>query len=108
MNRDLTNGPGPMKWEWDEAKRLDNIRKHGIDFRDAPAVFKGPMLVRLDDRVDYGEDRWVGLGLLGEGLVVVVYTENDESIRFISARKANQHERRRFEQTLPDGLEPTG
>lgn len=52
-----------MKFEWDENKRRENIRKHGIDFHDVPMVFDGPMLVRLDTRTDYGEeDRWIGNG----------------------------------------------
>lgn len=97
------------RFEWDENKRLENIRRHRIDFRDVRNVFKAPMLNRLDDRVDYGEDRWVGLGTLGKGIVVVVYTEREEEmIRIISARKANRHEHIRFHQELHDGLGPFG
>ncbi len=58
-----------MRYEWDEGKRETNVRKHGIDFRDVPAVFEGPMLSRQDDRTTYGEERWIGLGLLGTGIV---------------------------------------
>lgn len=46
-----------MRFEWNEQKRRDNIRKHGFDFRDARKVFNLPMLVALDDRKEYGEDR---------------------------------------------------
>ena len=63
------------------------------------------MLVLLDDRKDYGEDRWIGIGLLRSRFVVVVYTERDEdTIRIISLRKALSHERARYEQALRDEL----
>lgn len=90
-----------MQFEWDEAKNLENIRKHKIDFADVPAMFEGEMLVELDDRFEYGEERWVGIGFLGPGVAVVVWTEQkDNRIRIISARRANRYERKRFEQYL--------
>ncbi|PSR16193.1 hypothetical protein C8255_19145 [filamentous cyanobacterium CCP3] len=90
-----------MQFEWDEAKNLENIRKHEIDFADVPEMFEGPMLVELDDRLDYGEDRWLGIGLLGNGVAVVVWTERqNDVIRLISARRANRHERQRLRQYL--------
>ncbi|MDQ1248953.1 MAG: uncharacterized protein QG597_3327, partial [Actinomycetota bacterium] len=81
-----------MKFEWDEAKRHENIISHGIDFVDVPAVFNGPMLVQLDTRHDYGEDRWIGVGLLRSLVAVVVYVEweDEETIRIISARRATR------------------
>jgi uncharacterized DUF497 family protein len=98
-----------MRFEWDDAKRKENIRKHGIDFLDVPSVFDVPTLRRLDKRESYGEDRWVLLGFLGPGIVVVVYTERGhEVIRIISARKANRHERKQFEKGLPDRLDSAG
>ncbi len=91
-----------MRFEWDEQKRKVNIRKHGFDFADAKQVFAGPMLVRLDMRQDYGEDRWIGIGITHGRVVVVVYTERDdgETIRIISLRKALKHERKRFEKAI--------
>ena len=90
-----------MQFEWDEAKNLENIRKHEIDFADIPELFEGPMLVELDDRFDYGKDRWSGIGLLGNGVAVVVWTERqNDVIRIISARRANRHERQRLKQYL--------
>jgi uncharacterized DUF497 family protein len=93
---------GTIRYEWDESKRRSNIYKHGFDFRDAHEIFDGPMLVRLDTRFEYGEDRWVGLGFLRETTVVIVYTEASESNtrRVISLRKALSHERKRFEEYL--------
>jgi len=64
-----------MKFEWDERKNQSNLIKHGFDFAHAPGIFNSPMLVELDDREDYGEDRWIGIGLLSGRVVVVVYTE---------------------------------
>ncbi|WP_414755048.1 BrnT family toxin [Anabaena sp. CCY 9910] len=90
-----------MRFEWDEAKNLENIRKHEIDFADVPQMFESSMFVELDDRFDYGEDHWLGIGFLGNGVAVVVWTERqNEVIRIISARRANRYERQRFEQYL--------
>lgn len=90
-----------MQFEWDEAKNIENIRKHKIDFADVPTMFDGSMLIELDDRFDYGEDRWFGIGFLGNGVAVVVWTERQGNvIRIISARRANRYERKRFEQYL--------
>ena len=90
-----------MQFEWDEAKNLENIRKHEIDFADVPPMFDGEMLIELDDRFDYGEDRCFGIGFLGSGIAVIVWTERRKNIiRVISARRANRHEQKRFEQYL--------
>jgi uncharacterized DUF497 family protein len=53
-----------MQYEWDEQKRLSNAGKHGIDFRDAVEIFAGDTVLMEDDRFDYGERRFVSLGLL--------------------------------------------
>jgi uncharacterized DUF497 family protein len=94
-----------VKFEWDEDKNQENIRKHGFDFADAWEIFEAPMRTALDRREDYGEDRWNGVGLLGNRIVVVVFTERGEdTIRIISLRKALKHERKKFEEALRDGL----
>lgn len=94
-----------MKFEWDEEKNKENIRKHGFDFADAWEIFESPMLVARDTREDYGEYRWNGIGLLGNRIVVVVFTERGEdTIRIISLRKALRHERKKFEEHLRDRL----
>ena len=90
-----------MQFEWDEVKNLENIRKHQIDFADISAMFDEDMLIEPDDRLDYGEDRWIGIGFLGLGVAVVVWTERQgDTIRIISARRANRHEQKRLEQYL--------
>ncbi len=61
-----------MQFEWDEAKNSENIRKHEIDFVDVPEMFEGSMLIELDDRFNYDEDRWIGIGFLRNGIAIVV------------------------------------
>jgi len=53
-----------MKFQWDDRKRQSNIEKHGFDFADAFRIFNSPVLVDLDERENYGEDRLVGIGFL--------------------------------------------
>lgn len=90
-----------MQFEWDEAKNEVNIRKHGIDFADVTDMFNHPMLTLLDDREDYGEERWIGIGWMQRFVGVVVYVErHEDTIRIISARKATKHEVRRYEQSI--------
>ncbi|MEE4357741.1 MAG: BrnT family toxin [Desulfococcaceae bacterium] len=86
-----------MNFEWDENKNTVNICKHKIDFTDVPVVFEKSMLIDYDDTQDYGEERWIGIGLLQYIVVVVVFTECDsDTIRIISARKATRNERERY------------
>jgi len=90
-----------MQFEWYEEKNPINIRKHGLSFADAWRMFNAPMLTKLDDRQEYGEDRWIAIGLLDTRVVVLIYTERSEdSIRIISPRKAKTHERKQYEQVI--------
>lgn len=97
-----------MRVEWDEKKRRENIKKHGIDFADAYKIFTQPLLKELDDRFDYDEERWIGIGFLEGRIVVVVFMEredtDEEVIRIISLRKALTHERSKYEQALRNRL----
>jgi uncharacterized protein len=71
-----------------------NFRAHGVSFELAQTVFRDPFAIeRLDDREDYGEQRFVIIGM-AEGHVVlfVAYAEREDRIRIISARRATQHE----------------
>jgi uncharacterized DUF497 family protein len=94
-----------VRYEWDEAKRLANIQKHGIDFTGIEKVFAGKTVTILDDRFDYGESRFISLGLLSGRVIVIAHTETDEVIRIISARKATKNEEAGYLQEIPDGLE---
>ena len=80
-----------VRFEWDEAKRRSNLWRHGIDFAEVVEVFAAPVTI-LDDRYDYGEKRFLTLGLLKGSVVAVVHTESDDVIRIISARKAERYE----------------
>ncbi len=84
-----------MEFEWDSAKSLENLQKHGIAFEEAKLIFDGPVLTRVDDRLDFGELREISLGALSpDAVLVVVHTDRNGNIRLISARKANRRERK--------------
>ena len=98
-----------MSFEWDENKRAENVGKHELDFADAWQIFDEPMLVEIDDREDYGEIRFFGIGFLKNFVVAVVFTEPDEqTIRVISLRRALKYEREQFEKYIEDELGETG
>ena len=95
-----------MTFEWDARKNKSNLRKHGFDLADAVPMFDGPMLALPDEREEYGEGRWIGIGITHGRIAVVAFAERGgECIRIISLRKANQGERRLFEETTADKLE---
>lgn len=80
-------------FEWDDAKAAENYAKHGVDFETARQVFRDPFAVeQIDDRENYGEDRFVLIGMADGVLLVVVHTERDGRSRLISARHATRHE----------------
>jgi len=90
-----------MRFEWDAAKNRINRTKHsGLDFETAARVFNDPKIILLEDRVVEGEQRWHAIGVVSEALLIVVHTyhedkdHGEEVIRIISAREANQRERR--------------
>jgi uncharacterized protein len=85
-----------MRFSWSERKRAINLKEHGLDFVDAPRVFEGLTFTYEDDRFDYGEQRFITLGLLAGVPVSVAHTETDDEIRIISFRKATDREARRF------------
>ena len=78
---------------WDEPKRRTNLRRHGFDFVDAEEAFGGVTYTYEDDRLAYGEQRFVTLGLLREVVVSIVHTEDGDDIHVISMRKAAKRER---------------
>ncbi len=83
-----------MLYEWDESKRLTNLAKHGIDFRDAIRVFDGPVFESMSRR--RGEERMVAIGSM-EGIeIVLVYVMRGKQRRIISARRAHRNERQDY------------
>ena len=81
-----------MRFTWHEPKRQWTLQSRSLDFADAERVFAGATFTFEDDREDYGEQRWVTLGLLQNAVVVIVHTETEDAIRIISMRKANENE----------------
>ena len=88
-----------MRFEWDPQKAKQNLKKHGVSFEEALTVFFDPLSATFDDpdhSVDEYREITVGLSSRGR-LLVVAHTEREESLRIISARPANAHERKRHE-----------
>jgi uncharacterized DUF497 family protein len=87
-----------MNFEWDDHKRQINLRRHRIELADAVAVFSDPFALSREDP-DHDEQRFVILGRDAlDRLLVVAYTYREpQTIRLISARKAEPHERKQYE-----------
>jgi uncharacterized protein len=83
-----------LEFEWHDAKAEANLQAHGVSFELATTVFKDRFAVeRLDDREDYGEERFIMVGMAAGGVVLfVVFSEGEGRVRIISARRATQNE----------------
>jgi uncharacterized DUF497 family protein len=86
-----------MRTVWDTGKARSNAAKHGVEFRDAQAVFDGPFLQIPDVRRDYGEARFLVIGRVDGTCLAVVYAQRGAHRRLISARPASREERERYE-----------
>jgi uncharacterized DUF497 family protein len=93
-----------MNFDWDNNKNQSNIAKHGISFEEAIAIFDDPNILNYEDtRFNYGETRFVSIGQIifvtqeKTVIIVVIHTQRNQTIRLISARKANERERKRYE-----------
>ena len=85
-----------MEFEWDENKNKSNQEKHDIDFNEAKEVFDDANRTNSEDnRKDYGEKRWITIGMVSNALLTVVYTIRD-AIRIISGRRSNKKERQEY------------
>ncbi len=89
-----------MTYEWDGAENRSNVAKHGLDFEDAELVFTAPCVTFVDNRFDYGEERFVTLALLGGRLVMIAHAQRGETTRIISMRKANRREQKIYQERL--------
>ncbi|MEZ4514229.1 MAG: BrnT family toxin [Chloroflexota bacterium] len=87
-------------FEWDEQKRFANVHRHGIDFVDAITIFAGDIVTVEDKRFDYGEVRFMTLGVLKGRVITIVHTERQNRTRIISARKATKYEQITYFQFL--------
>lgn len=86
-----------MGFQWDDEKSAANEAKHGISFLQAAQIFRGPILKRMDDRKDYGEQRFIALGAFDGEVLRVVFTERGGDIRLISAWRAGKHDRKKYQ-----------
>ena len=89
-----------MTFEWDPIKAKLNVWKHGVSFEEASTALLDPLsktALDLDHSID--EHRFIAFGMSArQRLLVVSYTEHDETIRLISARLATKGERRIYEE----------
>jgi len=88
-----------MHFAWDRAKAQSNETKHGVRFDEAVSAFYDPLSATFPDPdSQHAEQRLITVGVSSRGrLLVVVHTEQGETIRIISARLATAHERKRHE-----------
>jgi hypothetical protein len=96
----MYTGKCDMSCEWDPRKAEANFKKHGVRFTEAEPVFDDALAVTFtDDESDPHELRYVSIGMGLKGRVlVVVYCYRGRKIRIISARPAEAHERRQYEE----------
>lgn len=81
-------------YEWDEAKRQANLRKHGVDFA-LVEQFEWEYSISAEDVVErHGEQRMISIGPIGLRLHVLVWTSREDAVRVISLRLANRQERK--------------
>ncbi|MFA6155863.1 BrnT family toxin [Mesorhizobium sp.] len=88
-----------LEFEWDDAKAKSNLTKHGLAFSDAERLFDDAYALHYADRsMTYEEERFIGIGLVNGVVITVVYTEREDRIRLISARRATRHEQKTYDQ----------
>jgi uncharacterized DUF497 family protein len=90
-------------FSWDVRKATANLKKHGTDFREAATIFADPLSTTFPD-VDHSEheDRFLTIGQSIRGrILVVAHTEEGDTIRIISARKATPREQSFYEENEP-------
>lgn len=89
-----------MKFTWDPTKAAENLKKHGVDFREAATVFDDPLSTTFPD-ADHseGERRFLLVGMSAHSRILVVsHTEGNDTIRIINARTATRRERKFYEE----------
>lgn len=85
-----------MEFEWDEEKRKINLEKHKIDFAEAVKIYDGFVLTSESTGYDYGEERYITIGLLNGVEIAVIYTPRNGKKRIISVRRARIKERKSY------------
>ena len=83
-----------MRFEWDDRKAVENLKKHGVSFGEATEVFYDPNAIEVyDERHSIEEARFIIIGLSSRRLLYVIYAEQAKDVvRIVSARKAKRFE----------------
>ena len=89
-----------MFFEWDRDKEAQNRKKHGVSFRESATVFGDPLSTTYPDLAHSEEEqRHITIGMTDRGTIIVVaHTEEEDTARIISARRATRRERRFYEE----------
>ena len=87
-------------FDWDPAKALANLKKHGVSFEEAVSVFADPLSLNMPDPLhSEDEQRFLVLGVSTQNrILVVAYAERGDRTRIISARTATRRERHGYEE----------
>ena len=86
-----------VEFEWDDNKAASNLKKHGVSFPLATRVFSDPYRIERRDDRGYEEDRFITVGLVGNMELTVLYTpRGNDTLRIISARKADRNEQNSY------------
>jgi len=91
-----------VEFVWDETKRVEIYKKHGVDLLEAALIFENDVLEKEDTRRDYGEKRMIALGMADGEVYIVVYTMRDSVYRLITAWKGGQNDREKYEKSKPN------
>ena len=90
-----------MEFDWNEEKRQQVLAERGVDLLYAALIFEGPTLTKLDERADYGEPRFISLGLVDDTPYIVVHTERDGRIRLITAWQGGRKDHETYRKRIP-------
>ncbi|WP_417409536.1 BrnT family toxin [Hoeflea sp.] len=90
-----------MEFEWNEIKRAEVYKKHGVDLLEAALIFENDVLEKEDTRRDYDENRMIALGMADGEVYIVVYTRRDNVYRLITAWKGGQRDWEEYEKSKP-------
>ncbi|MFZ4540986.1 MAG: BrnT family toxin [Rickettsiales bacterium] len=94
----------PKKLSYDPTKRDRTIKERGLDFEQAAEVFAGNHFDFEDLRINYGEKRTITVGFLNQRMIIVVWTPRKKKRHIISMRKANEREKKQYQEIAQKSL----
>ena len=89
-----------MEFEWDEDKRQAVLIERDVDFARAARIFEGPVIRVVDNRRDYGETRYISLGMVGDEAFYVIHTNRGGVTRVITAWRGGEHGKREYQASV--------